>query len=476
MTNRRSATLAAFGVTVLAACASGGAGGFGDGGETAHDADAAVADATLDVGRDATHAHDASRDVTTDAHLIDAFGDAARDSAVDATREAGSAKEASADAERDGHTSTEAGHDAAHDAERDGRDDVTRDAAKDAEKDTGVDAGPLPTLLFLGASSTVMLAGQLHVGGTWTTSTLAGGGTSFPPALTALSTGTGVGGFTSGSGGTTSAVMATTWTRAGGWQPPAAIAATATSPAQPFLDGTGGTTAHLVYQGNDFHFYYLAYVTAWTTTPVSVGADYGPVPASVAALGANATVGFVDGADTNAVASDDLSAGTWQAKVDLAETATFTVPSAIIPLSAGPQLMMVYVEAVTARLLYVTRSLGVWSAPTAITGALTNNAVALAPLASGAAILAFRGQDSNLYWTLYSGGAWSTVAALQTPNVSVQTSPSITHGIGTDVAEIAFIETTNGAAYSSSLTAGGWTIPTLVGGASLTGVAIAATP
>jgi hypothetical protein len=75
---------------------------------------------------------------------------------------------------------------------------------------------------------------------------------------------------------------------------------------------------------------------------------------------------------------------------------------------------------------------------------------------------------------VYSGGAWSTVAAFSSPNVAIDTSPAVTHGVGGDVAEIAYV--TGGQAYSASLVGSTWSAPVSVGGSGLLGVAIASTP
>ncbi len=135
---------------------------------------------------------------------------------------------------------------------------------------------------------------------------------------------------------------------------------------------------------------------------------------------------------------------------------------------------MVFVQQ-NAQMMVATRTGGAWSSPLALAGCLTNDRPALAPLPGGNAILAFRGQDTNLYWSLYSSGAWSAVAALTSPNVGAALPPSVTHGIGGDVAEIAFVED-DGRAYHARLSGSTWSAPVLVGGASLNGVAIAATP
>ena len=68
---------------------------------------------------------------------------------------------------------------------------------------------------------------------------------------------------------------------------------------------------------------------------------------------------------------------------------------------------------------FVTRTSGVWSTPANIPSALTAGglAMALLPMANGAAFLVFEGTDFNFYWTQYSSGAWAAVAPFSTPNI-----------------------------------------------------------
>ena len=288
--------------------------------------------------------------------------------------------------------------------------------------------------------------------------------------------GRGVGVYTSATGGVVSAAV---WSN-GAWAAPAPITAAAVAREQPFVDAAGGATSHLVYQDMSYKYWYLAYTGTWTSMPQAVGPaanqSYGPVPATLAARGADTTVAFIDGQSpsVNYAAQIDRTGGTWQARADLAGPESFTVPPAIIPLSAGPELMMVFVQQ-DAKIAFVTRTGGAWTAPVILAGCLTGDRVSLAPLPGGGAILAFRGQDQNLYWTVYAGGAWSVVAPFSTPNVSIARPPAVTHGIAGDAAEIAFIES-DGKAYHARLVGSTWSAPVAVGGTALNGVAIVATP
>jgi hypothetical protein len=342
-------------------------------------------------------------------------------------------------------------------------------------------------LLLAGSPTADLLAGAFQTGSGWTTTTLADKA-SFGTSLTMDSTGRGVGVYASATSATGNVVSSTVWSN-GSWGAPSAIAATAVARSQPYVDATGGTTSHLVYQDATYQYWYLGYSGTWST-PQQIGASgtqfYGPFAATIAALGTSATVSFFDGAGdghgnfVNWVATSDLVSGTWHAKVDIAGTSstiggsnTYTIPTAVIPFDGGPQELIVYVDG-NNKVMFMTGSGMSWSAPVYINDCLTNDPVALAPLPNGGAILAFKGQDGNLYWSVHSGGMWSAVAPFATPNVMVDATPAVTHGSAGDVAEIAYVS--GGRAYHARLIGNTWSTPVLVGGAGLTGVAIAAAP
>jgi hypothetical protein len=333
-------------------------------------------------------------------------------------------------------------------------------------------------VLLLAGSATNLLGGAFHPGGTWTTSTF-GAGTNSGTSLTVNSAGVGVGAYTSPGG---NVVNYTTWSGTA-WSAPAAINAGAVAMGQPFLDAAGGATAHLTYQDNTFHFFYLAYSGgSWSLTPQSIGSNYGPVPATIAARGADATVAFTDGqsAMVNDVAAADLTGGSWQARVDATGPESFSVPAVIIPLSSGPELLMVFEQNNGPQMMFATRTLGTWSAPTALPNCLTNDRPALAPMPNGGAILAFRGTDTNLYWALYAGGAWAPVQPFTAGGVSVTVPPAVTHGVGGATAEIAYgVHQANAdQVLVARLFGAAWSAPTMVesSAAAVTGVAIASWP
>ncbi len=327
-------------------------------------------------------------------------------------------------------------------------------------------------LLFAGSSAS-LLGGTFHAGGAWVTSAL-GDATSFGTSLTVDSSGRGVGVYTSAN---TSLVGYTIWS-GGAWSAPAAISQNLAAQGQPFADATGSASTQVIYQDSNYHYWFLGFTSAWTQAQAvgtATNQNYGPVPATIATLGANATAAFIDGEspDVNYAAVADRTGGAWGAQADLTGPESYTVSPVIVPLSAGPELMMVFVQQNT-QIMFITRTAGVWSAPAAITNSLTGARVALAPLPGGGAILAFQGTDSNLYWSLYSSSAWSAVAPFASPNVAVDTSPAVTHGIGGDVAEIAYVS--GGMVYHARLTGSTFGAPVLVGGTGVKGVAIASSP
>ncbi len=338
-----------------------------------------------------------------------------------------------------------------------------------------------PTLLLFAGSGAGLTGGTYTTGGSWVTTAL-GDATSLGTSLTVDSSGRGVGVYTST---TDNDVGFTLWS-GGSWGTATPITGNFAM-GQPFLDATGSSTTFVTYQGTSGYDYWSLTLTStgWSS-PIPVGTagnqNYGPVPATIAALGTSATLGFTDGttvqdgAFTNWVASTDFADDAWNAEDDIVGPESYTVPPQIIPLTSGPELLMVFADQ-TTQMWFVTRTGGVWSTAVTLPTCLTDTRPALAPLPGGDAILAFQGTDSHLYWSEYSGGEWSTVSAFATPNVTLDagTSPAVTHGIGTDVAELVYVS--GGVPYYSSLTAVTWALPVAVPGLTgLVGVSIAATP
>jgi len=336
--------------------------------------------------------------------------------------------------------------------------------------ETGLDCGgPCPVcpavLVLAGAPSSVMAAAS-DLAGAWTTTTLTGG-TPYVPTLTTTAIGIAIGAFTATDGTVSATIRSGT-----SWSAPTMVATGARE--HPSIDATESIVAHLTFQDTTYHYVYARYVAGLWSSPAAIG-SYGPSPAAIVARAANATLAFVngEGAMVNYVASRDLTASTWGARVDI-QAASFgaSASPAIVALSTGPELLVTFVRPDTS-IAFTTRTGGVWSTPAAIANCFTGDRLALAHLPSGA-ILAFRGQDGNLYWTVYTAGAWSAVAPLATPNVAIDSAPAVTHGIGAHTAEIAYVS--GSTVYASSLTAGTWSTPTMVASGQPYQVAITSIP
>jgi hypothetical protein len=457
------------GFLASAACSSSSSAGLTDGGAITLP-DVALPGHDSGKGHDAGHKPDATIAGDAGADAVTPFDAPLSSDGGDASVEG----DTGVDAQGDSSTPFDAGHDGAG-VDSSSAHDAVADHEIDSAHDSGHDSGSpsAPTVLLFAGSPSGLLAGTFKAGGTWVTQALTDA-TSFGTSLTIDSSGRGIGAYTSATGGI---VRFTVWS-GGAWSAPAAIIASAVSQGQPFLDATGSSSAHLVYQDGTYHYWSVDYAGSWDmpqAVGTAMGQNYGPVAATIAALGTGATAAFIDGQgpNQNDVAEADLAAGTWSARIDIAGPESFTVPPSIISLSAGPELMTVFVTQ-GSQMMFVTRTAGVWSTPTAIANALTNDRVAVAPLSNGGAIAAFRGTDNNLYWSTYSAGAWSTVAAFATPNMATDTSPAVTHGISGDVAELAYVS--GGIAFHSRLSGATWGVPVNVGGTGLVGVAVAATP
>ena len=109
----------------------------------------------------------------------------------------------------------------------------------------------------------------------------------------------------------------------------------------------------------------------------------------------------------------DLVSGAWQTPKTLATSLIETSAVVSVPLTAGPELMVVF-SGQNGQLEFLTRSSGVYSTAASIPNALSAGglSLALAPLANGGAFLAFEGPDDNFYYAIYAGGSWSTPASL----------------------------------------------------------------
>lgn len=341
------------------------------------------------------------------------------------------------------------------------------------------------TVLLVAAGAAGTLGGEHHPGGAWATTSL-GGSSTDELALAITSSGKAVAALRVPLGAAASEQLwFATWTAGASFVPFAAInAATIFARTGPSI-AAASPTAQLVFHGTDFKHYDLAFDgTAWSAAGAVGAQTFGPTPAAIAAIGAagaDASIAYFDGSGSpasNTPTAQDRVAGVWQAKVQLDGTKTFVRSPALVAMTAGADLMVVYARA-DGTMWSQTRTGTSWSTALAIPGALILNSSerpALAALPGGGAIMAFRGDDGDLYYATYSAGVWTGATVLATPNVSIVSMPSLAHGAPGAMAEIAFVKTSDKAAYHARLVSGAWTTPALVGGANLSHVAIAAAP
>src|SRR6185312_16451038 len=120
--------------------------------------------------------------------------------------------------------------------------------------------------------------------------------------------------------------------------------------------------------------------------------------------------------------------GSWQAATTIATNPSDTAaqrPTVTAP-SSGPELVVAFIAQGTSQIYTSSRTGGVWSTPALLTNGLTNDPVALAPVAgSGAAkaVMAYRGTDLKLYTSFFDGTSWATPTAAFSPNVTVNAAP-----------------------------------------------------
>jgi hypothetical protein len=257
---------------------------------------------------------------------------------------------------------------------------------------------------------------------------------------------------------------------AGSWSLFTGLGAGATTRARPSVCPLGVT-----FHGFDYKYYFAPWVAGAFGPVEQVGAGgvqaFGPVGPDSAQVGSEAWTAYFDGlGGANVLSVRMRTAGAWTTATTLPAN-EFQVSPSLASTSGGP--MLAWRRSPDAQVMYATQAGGAWTAPAPITNAFTNDRVALTATATGA-LLAFRGLDGMLYTATWAGGAWSAPAPFSTPNVSISASPAASRGIRGDIAELAWLS--GGVAYHARLTGSGWTVPTLVGGSGLTGVAITSGP
>ena len=344
-------------------------------------------------------------------------------------------------------------------------------------------AGTCSALVLLTVNAAGAFGATYQAAGTWGAPESLGGASTDEPTLAFTTTGTAAGAFRIPMGATASEqVWFTTWTT-GTWAAAKAISATSVFARSAPSISAGSGTAQLVFHGTDYKHYYAAWAgTAWSPVADPVGGatpSFGPMPASIAALGDDAALVFFDGANgANQPTAQDHAGGVWQAKVTMDASASATSLPSVVALTGGAASLMAVYPRADGSIVYQTRAGATWSAAAPIGNASTSTTgrVALSALAGGQAIMAFRGTDNNLYTAKYDGNAWTVPTPFATPNVAIAAVPVLARGIGGATAEIAFVKAADGIAHHARLVGNAWTTPVAVGSQVVSHVAIASWP
>ncbi|MBL9103140.1 MAG: hypothetical protein JNL82_19495 [Myxococcales bacterium] len=262
-----------------------------------------------------------------------------------------------------------------------------------------------------------------------------------------------------------------TW-KAGVWSAPLQIGASTTR-AAPTLAAVGDA-AQLVFQGEDFKYYYAVHDgMAWGPTAEMVG-SFGPGPGALATLGFDAWLVYHDGAGDNRLTTQRRT-GAWFGKIVVDTDAQMFDRQPAIAATAADELMVVHARNAGGQLRW-SAGPAMWSAPADVAGAQTTDTPALIGLGMGEAALAFRGTDGRPYVARFDGATWSAPAAVLNPNPAIYGAPALARGIGAAELELVYLEAGSKTIRHTRRIAGVWTAPAQVGNTALEHVAIASRP
>lgn len=244
------------------------------------------------------------------------------------------------------------------------------------------------------------------------------------------------------------------------WSQPKILAAGITTLSAPELVALTGKV-QIAFHGLD-HWYYFSEFNGNVWSPVeTVGSPvhYGPVGPALASKSGVTTLAFLDGASSNDLKVIDRSAS-WGAAKYVGNGLNFGLsPTAVVPTS-GPDLMLAAVKP-DQQIVYSQRTSGTWTSA-ALSSAWTTHRVAMAA-DNGQVALAFRGQDSKVYVTVWASvsGQWTVPATVGSTPATTKTTPAIAKGIGSGW-ELAWVAT-DGTVFHSSQVGGVWSQPVAVG-------------
>jgi hypothetical protein len=234
---------------------------------------------------------------------------------------------------------------------------------------------------------------------------------------------------------------------------------------------------HMAFLGTDNRHYYASYKAVWQPSAEPVLANgvhsFGFTPAAIAARGDEVVLAYM-GSDGKAY-DQPRKAGVWAA-ASAHGAGNLSGPPAIVALAAGPEFLMVFSVQPKGPLQWMTRSLGIWTAPTPIAGTPAAEP-ALVALPSGAAVLAYRDLTTNaLSWARFEAGAWSAPKPVASqPLAYANSRPALAPGVADAEAELAFVDPL-GTSFHCRLQGDAFSAPASVGGTSLKVVAIAKGP
>jgi hypothetical protein len=402
------------------------------------------------------------------------------------------------DAHGDGDATTNPGPDGGSDAtspDSPVANDASTDVAMSADVTTTLDASACTsgtgTIAIVGGTSSVAFATASKNGAAWATTTFGSSSVSAAPALVPL-----------GSGllsvfplATTDYIQSTLFTPGASpaWSPPVAVPALASGTTPAVESGAAGlaalgANAELVYRGSNTDFYHGIYsggVWGPANDPVMASGkpqDTGPSAPSVAVVGSTLYAAY-DGGDQGLYVESWTAAGGWAGAVPIGGAGTSGVPPTLIALTSGAaDLLLVFEVQTTNDLFSVTHTPGsgggIWSAPVAVdVTANTANAVSLAPLSGGGAVMVYLGAlNSFPYFSIYdpSGATpWTVPASVYPSSLALASAPTVAAGVCNFDAIAALTEPAG--VEIVSLKSGVWGTPVLLGGTGATTYATIAT-
>jgi hypothetical protein len=240
-----------------------------------------------------------------------------------------------------------------------------------------------------------------------------------------------------------------------GWYPVSPVASRSSdrAPSLALVDGV----LHLVYRATDSHFFHGRYDGAWDAANDTIGGgvlqSFAPSPPTATAVPGSSLVIAEAASDDGLYDQAWTGSGSWSVAQQIAGAhIDNTIAPRVASLAgAGEDLVFAYAQPNDHAILFTTRTAasGAWSQPASIANAQSDDAVSIAPLAQGGALLVFRAKDGAGYFTIYSpkpAPSWSApapIVAAQNPALASAPSAARASACG-DEAVVAFVDSTGG--------------------------------